>query len=277
MKIPYLKKIIEPTWAHKAGYGISPDTGEFVKSKIQEQTTIPTDSGLLAKLGIKKGDKVLAIAGYYGSWASKIAKLGANVNYNDISKSMVNHVRDNYGNLFQKYILSNYEQIPKKLKEYDWTFTFESCGGRQGLPIAYIRSLLNNKGGILVLFYNEEHKKSMGGKPKSYPSIVKNIAKIYSAGYSIKKINIRGCKKGHPIKMLPHFIYTLKSNDNARKKADLDIKILDYFNSKGKADLEKDSKKLHISKTDLKKSLNRLNGVSDKLIVEEFSKEINVK
>jgi len=277
MKIPSLKRITEPTWSHKAGYGINPDTGEFAKSKVKEQATTPTDSNLLEKLGIKKGAKVLAIAGYYGSWASKMAKLGAKVSYNDISNSMVHYAKNRYGNLFQKYILGNFEKISQKSNEYDWTFTFESCGGKQGLPIAYIRSLLNYRGGILVLFYNEEHKSHMGGKPKSYPNIVKNLAKVYSADYSIRKIDVLGSRKGNPVKMLPHFIYTLKSNDNARRKADLDMKVLEYFDSKRKAILDKDSKKLHISKSNLNSSLKRLNKVSDKLIVDEFSKEIEIK
>ncbi len=68
------------------------------------------------KIGIKKGDKVLVIAGFSGDWASGLAKAGANVVYSDVSRSMVNHVRKTKPNIFGKYVCSNYEVIPKNQK-----------------------------------------------------------------------------------------------------------------------------------------------------------------
>lgn len=249
MFIPDLKKIMQPTWEHKPGYGVN-KTG-WIKLKMAGQAIIPEDPRILEKLGIKKGDKVLAIAGYYASWASFLAKKGAKVDYSDISKSMVDHVKKNVKVRFGRYICSNYELIPKKEKEYDWTFTFEACGGSQGLPIAYLRSLLNNKGGILVLFY--EKGGHMGSKWRRYPMIVKTLAKVYDARFDIKELNIIGHRKGKETASLLHRIYVLKTNCKARKMAKEDLKALESD------DYSKDS-------------LKRLSKVA-RLIKPEFLKE----
>ncbi|MDD5178197.1 MAG: hypothetical protein PHT54_02855 [Candidatus Nanoarchaeia archaeon] len=223
MLVPDLKKIIQPTWSHKLGYGIN--QGGWFKVKIASQAVTPEDPKILDKLGIKKGDKVLAIAGYYANWASWLAKNGAKVDYSDISRQMVNYVKKNVKTKFGKYICSNYELIPKKEKEYDWTFTFEACGSTQGLPIAYLRSLLNNKGGILVLYY--EKGGHMGGKWRRYPNLVKNLSKIYKIRYTIKELKIKGHKKGKKTSYLLHRVYTIKTNNRAREMAKEDLKSLE--------------------------------------------------
>ncbi|MDD5254382.1 MAG: hypothetical protein PHG05_04805 [Candidatus Nanoarchaeia archaeon] len=251
MLIPDLKKITKPIWSHKLGYGIN-QQGWF-KLKNPGQATAPEDPRILQKLGIKKEDKILFIAGYYADWASYLAKKGTKVDYSDISRPMVNYVKKNVKTRFNKYICSNYELIPKKEKEYDWTITFEACGSTQGLPIAYLRSLLNNKGGILILFYKTGGH--MGGKWRRYPNLVKRLAKIYNTTFSIKQINIIGHKKGGPRTKLPHRIYTIRTNNNARDLAKKDILAL-------------------TTNKFSKDSLRRLNKVS-KLIKKEFLKEIN--
>ena len=133
-QIPNLKKILRPRWAHKPGWGVN-ESG-WHRVEVWTQGTVPKDSKLLEKLGIKKGDKVLAIAGYFGDWANALKKRGAIVDYSDVSKSMINYVKKN--KKFKKYLASGYEKIPKQEGEYDWTFTYEACGGGQGLPIAYL-------------------------------------------------------------------------------------------------------------------------------------------
>lgn len=252
-KIPDLKEILKPRWEHKPGFGMNK---EFVLHKREsfQQSTSPEDTNLLKKLGIKRGDKVLAIAGYYASWASEIAKHGVKVDYSDISKSLVNWSKKKYSKLFKKYICSGYELIPKNQKEYDWTFTFEACGGGSGLPIAYLRSLLNKKGGILIyhLRYGKA-KEKMGGKPKSYPLIVKTLSKVYGADYEIKKIKVRSHKFEKPTKMIAHKIHVIKTNDKARELACQDLKALNFKNFS-------------------KENLERLNEFS-KAISEEYLKE----
>ena len=213
-KIPNMKEILKPRWAHKPGWRVN--QAGWHKMKILKQATVPDDRKILQKLGIKKGEKVLAIAGYYGNWASALKKTGAIVSYSDISKPIVNWVKKNNKTKFKEYICSNYELIPKKPKKYDWTFTFEACGGGQGLPLAYLRSLLNNKGGILVLYWNTKKRARMGIKPKRYPLIVKSLAKAYGAKASIKEINVKTYenfpRKDKKTAFLPHKIYTIKKS-----------------------------------------------------------------
>ncbi len=225
-KIPNIKEILKPRWAHEPGFGMNE---KFVLHKREgfQQHTAPEDNLLLKKLGIKRGDKILAIAGYYASWASELARLGARVDYSDISKSLVGWSKKEYGKLFEKYICSNYEIIPKRTNQYDWTFTFEACGGGSGLPIAYLRSLLNKKGGILVyaLRYGDA-KVKMGSKPKRYPLIVKTLSRIYNAEYKIKNIKIQSHRIGKPTRMIPHKIHLLKTNKEARNMAQEDLKSL---------------------------------------------------
>jgi len=259
MEIPDLKKIMKPNWSHKPGYGWSVKIGGLMKHKILEQSTTPQDKRLLEKLGIKRGERVLAIAGYYASWASQLAKNKADVDYSDISKSMVNYAKTKYKNLFGKYICSNYELIPEKENQYDWTFTFEACGGAQGLPIAYLRSLLNKKGGIMVLYFNFDKPEHMGGKWKTYPMIVKKLSEIYGTRYKVKKIRISGHKKGCKNSSLVHRIYIIYTNERARKLVKIDLE-----------NLEKPSDKKDIETLE---SLRRLNKVS-KLVKQEFRKEL---
>lgn len=240
-KIPNIKEILKPRWAHKPGFGMSEKFVLHERESFQ-QSTVPEDPALLKKLGIKKGEKVLAIAGYYASWASELAKLGAKVDYSDISKSLVNWSKKKYRKLFDKYLCSNYELIPKKAEEYDWTFTFEACGGSSGLPIAYLRSLLNKKGGILVyhLRYGTA-KKKMGGKPKTYPLIVKTISKVYGTQYKIKEIRVKSHRFEKPTKLISHRIHIIKTNKKARELAQQDLKALSS-NKFSKGNLERLSK-----------------------------------
>ncbi|MCX6741743.1 MAG: hypothetical protein NTX24_01030 [Candidatus Pacearchaeota archaeon] len=272
-----LKKIIEPIWAHRPGFGINPKTGKSRKQNILEQSTTPQDKRILEKLKIKKKDKVLAIAGFYASWASKIQEAGAIVSYSDISSSMVNYVKKKIKIRFFEYITANYELIPKAVKKYDWTFVFEACNGSQGLPIAYLRSLLNNKGGILV-YYDREGKDnvSTGNKPHLYPAIVTTLAKLYNTKFLIKKIYFEGHTRITPISKIPHMVFWLFTNQEARQKALLDLNTIDLIFNKRNINLKEDSRKLNISPNELKDSLKRISQLS-KLIKKEFTKTIEVK
>lgn len=274
IKIPDLNKIIKPTWKHKPGYGIRGKKG-LHEQEVWAQATTPEDPEILKKLGIKKGQKILVIAGFYGNWAAAIKKAGANVTYSDISLSIVNYVKKNSKIKFDKHICSNYELIPGAPKKYDWTFTFEACGGSQGLPIAYLRSLMNNCGGILVLHY--EKGRHMGSKYKRYPKIIKTLSRIYGAKGSMKKTKFMGYGKGRENKSrLTHFIYTIKTNEAARKKAEADIKLLDYLRNKRKMNLENDSGIFNITKGELRDSVSRLSKVSE-LSKKEFRREIELR
>ena len=262
MKIPNLKKILQPLWSHNPGEAVN--TSGWHKQDVWRQGTIPKDKRLLEKLGIKRGEKILAIAGYYGDWAAALKESGAKVDFSDVSKSIVNHVKKNVKIKFGKYICSGYEIVPKKSKEYDWTFTYEACGGGQGLPIAYLRSLLNNKGGILVLYNNKENPDRMGEKLKRYPEIVKNLAKAYDCKFVIVKKNIIADRRNYSVKLQQYFIYKILTNTFARKKAERDINFLWRIKN------EKAVKK------EYKDSIKRLNILS-KSIDNKFIREIKIK
>ena len=223
MKIPDLKKIAKEAEAWKVGY--EKIKGKWVVKYTRQNTTIPADKKLLKKLGIKKGEKVLSIATYYGSWASAIAGAGAIVDYSDASKSITAWAKKNLKG-FRKFICSDYIYLPKKKLEYDRTFTFEALGGKKGLPIAYLRSLLNKKGGILVNFPRlDKQGKPVGSKDKQYPLIVRTLAKLYGAKAKVKIIFISATRRGKPVKT-HHRIYTIITNAKARKLAEKDIKGL---------------------------------------------------
>ena len=91
-KLPNLKEILKPRWAHEPGKGMSEKYILHNRPSFQ-QSTAPEDKLLLKKLGIKKEERVLAIASYYASWASQLAKNGAKVDYSDISQSLVNYAK----------------------------------------------------------------------------------------------------------------------------------------------------------------------------------------
>jgi hypothetical protein len=266
LKIPNMKEILKPESAHKPGYGMN-TLGEFHKQNIWEQGSTPEDRNLLKKLGIKKGGKILSIATYYASWASFIKRLGTKVDYSDISSSMVKWAKKKYNKLFRKYITSNYELIPKKEKEYDWTFTFEACGGKRGLPIAYLRSLLNNRGGILVLLIRKETPEKMGSKFQQYPLIVKTLAKIYGCKFSVEIKKIKGHVKGKQSSVLEHQICKILTNEKARKTAKADLATLNYIRNK---------RKIIISDKDMLNSIKRLSKLTQ-IIDDKFTKNIVIK
>lgn len=262
MKIPNLKKILEPLWAHNPGEAVN-QTG-WHKRDVLMQGSIPKDKILLKKLGIKKGEKVLAIAGYYGDWAYALEKNGAKVDFSDVSKSIVNWVKKQKDRKFKKYIVSGYEFIPKNEKEYDWTFTYEACGGGQGLPIAYLRSLLNKKGGILVLLLRSDEPKKMGSKLKRYPLIVKQLAKAYGGKAIIVKKRIRAYRENKPITNYTYFIHKILTNNKARELARKDIGFLFNLGNKRLVDKKYEN------------SVNRLNMFS-KAFNDKFIREIKIK
>lgn len=275
-KIPNLKKILKTEWTHNIGYGFKGK--ERSKINALEQGTTPEDKLLLKKLGIKKEERILAIAAYYASWAKELKRAGAKVDYSDVSKPIVNFVKKNVKVKFGRYILSNYELIPKNSNEYDWTFTYEACGGGRGLPLAYLRSLINKKGGILLIHLGDKkHQKANASKIRRYPNIVKTLSKIYNAKFIVDKVKIKSHKRGEKnIKLNEFLVSKIMTNNSARKKAELDLKVLDYVQKKKFIDLEKDSKKLNLRKKELKDSLSKLNKLT-KIINEKFLREVEIK
>ena len=256
--IPNLTKIMQPRWAHRVGYGFK--GSEESKLDALEQGTTPQDKDILRKLGIKKGEKVLSIAGYYASWAKELQRAGADVDYSDISKGIVNWVKNHEKVKFGKYLCSNYELIPENELEYDWTFTYEACGASRGLSIAYLRSLLNRKGGILMIYVGEQrHRKANSSKMKKYPGIVQMLARVYGGRASVSRKRIRAHRRGKgEVRNDLFLVSKIRTNDSARKKAGQDLDVLTWLGGRKRVDLSRASEDLGLSGKEIGNSLRRL-------------------
>lgn len=265
--IPNIKKIIsEPEARFLKGFYTK--KGKFIKKMIKTQATLPNDKKLLNKVGLKRNDKVLFIAGYYGDWTKALAKAGAIVYYSDVSRNLVNYAKKSLKEKnIKEYICSDYALIPSKAFKYDWTFSFEPIGANQGLPIAMLRSLLNRKGGKLVVYpriVEEEYNRHLKSSRK-LTRIIKRLSRIYKTRYEITKIRIKGkAQKGEEL-VKKHVIVTLFTNDSTRKKVETDLKVLDLIaNEKLK------------SSEEVMKSLKRLDKLT-KVIDKKFVKKLVIK
>ena len=247
-QIPDLKKIIVKAIKYKEGTRLDNITGKFVKKHRKEQSSHPKDKSLLKKLRISKGDKVLSLASYYASWAEEIAKLGCKVDLNDVSKSLLDFCRKNKKK-FNKYILADYSTLPKKMNEYDWSFTYEAVGGKQGLPIACIRGLMNKKGVIITT-----RTEAPGSKVYQYPKIAKALSKIYKIKSYVYKFNV--------LSVIPRekrkweiLCCIMKTNKKAQQMAKKDIEVLNKkkFSKKDKDSIIRLSKAAELIKPEFRK------------------------
>ncbi len=139
------------------------------------------------------------------------------------------------------------------------------------MPIAYLRPLLNNKGGVLVIVIRKGTH--AGGKAKNYPGLIKKLSTIYNTAYNTKEIRVNTSEKGKYAGKLPHRVYKIKTNNSAREKAGLDLRILFFLKDKRAVNLEKASEKLKMTKKELKSSILRLNKITG-ILGDKFVKDI---
>ena len=187
-------------------------------SLYKEQTIAPKSKGLSKKLGIKRGSRILVLAGCFGDWADALARDGNRVVYSDVSADMVRGIKESEkGKKFESVRVFEASQWPRKSMRYDWSFSFEPIPiPYRGLHLALMRSLLNRKGAKLVygeLFYDGAQKT---GKD------VEEIARLYGARYVKQVVKIEDVRGGeHEIT-----VFTLKTNEEARRKAWIDVQVL---------------------------------------------------
>jgi hypothetical protein len=246
--------------------------GKFYKKQRKTQATLPEDGNLLKKVGLAKNDKVLFIAGYYGNWPKALAKAGAIVYYTDVSKNLVNYARKNLKEKrIKECFCSDFTLVPDKSLKYDWTFSFEPLGTRQGLPIAMLRSLLNRKGGKLIVYPRivemDRHFKSS----KPYTLIAKNLSMIYKTRYEISRKAIEGKDQKNRKLTKKHVIITIYASEPARRKVELDLKTLKYIDSKKRIN----KKELNGSK-EVVQSIKRIERLA-KLIKKDFIKKVVIE
>ena len=216
MLIPSLKKIsrIAEKWSVAGAY----DNGKKIVKKNRSQRTIPCDKDLLKKLGLRKGEKILVFAGYYGGWANELACAGCDVVYSDVSKSLTEYARRKYPRI-KKAVCRDYIWLPEKEKEYDWSFSFEPVGGKQGLVIAIIRGLMNNKG-VKIVHYPRENK------PGDAYLRYKLVARVYGCGFGRKKVYIAGRDQLGEELAGKHVVTSLFTNNNVRALVRADLGCL---------------------------------------------------
>jgi len=250
------------------------DKGRLIAKTTKTQATLPKDKNLLKKLGIRKGDKILAIAAYYGDWADALGEDGAKVCYSDISKSLVNWARENLKNI-ESFICCDFVSIPRKKLEFDWTFSFEPVGA--GLPVAMLRSLLNKKGGILVVYVPRFIKRTRKWKTgRNLFRIINCLSKTYECRSQIERIMIEGTLPNGEKLVKPHIFGKIFTNKLARERANFDLALLGLLKNKRRVSIKK---LMNISKAKRKKierSMNRLNRIS-KLLEEKFRKNVLIE
>jgi len=216
MLIPSLKKIskIAENWSAASAY----DNGKKIIKKNRSQRTIPCDEDLLKKLGLRKSEKILVFAGYYGEWANELANAGCRVVYSDVSKSLTEYARRKYPRI-KRAVCRDYIWLPEKEKEYDWSFSFEPVGGKQGLVIAIIRGLMNNKG-VKIVHYPRENK------PGDAYLRYKLVARVYGCGFGRKKVYIAGRDQLGEELAGKHVVTSLFTNNNVRALVRADLGCL---------------------------------------------------
>tara|TARA_B100001971_G_scaffold207735_1_gene228351 strand:- start:507 stop:1316 length:810 start_codon:yes stop_codon:yes gene_type:complete len=263
-RIPDIKEISNDKRIWKPGSMIagSMTTGEYRKKRWLSQSTIPLDDLILEKLGFTKGDLIISLASNHADWAKLIKDKGCIVDYSEMSKPFINYVKKRIK--FRKYLNKDFSTFPNKINQYAWSFSYEPVSGERGLPIAIMRSLLNQKGGVLV-YYND----SQPVKAKNWPRMFKTIAETYGAKYSIKseKIDsfrhIKGNLERYKKSDKEFKIFTIKTNKNAKNKVLKDLGVMNQLRNKNK------------TKNNIE-SLKRLDKLNN-LFLDRFLKDINIK
>ena len=226
-----------------------------------KQEIAPQSKGLSKKLGIERGSQILFFAGCFGDWANALARDGIRVVYSDASPDMVRGIKESEkGKKFESARVFEASQWPRKPNDYDWSVSFEPLPiVDSGLTLGLMRSLLNRKGGKVVYGENSQ------GAISLTLEAMKKISKLYGATHGKKEVMVRDVR-GWKEKVI---VLTLKTNENARRKAWIDIQVLKAVRSGRKLREERELtleellkseriKRLRISKEELVESLNRL-------------------
>jgi hypothetical protein len=226
----------------------------------EKQFLTPKDRNLQKKLGIGKGEKVLIIAGYLGDWARAIAEF-AEVTYTDQSHAIIQYAKEKEGKI-KTFKRTPGELKPQRAMIYDWTFSFEPYPlfGKEAFPIILIRGMLNKKGIKIV--------DSMYATNPTNPfePEMERLAELYGAKMEKKVVAIKGTRFGFINPKITTgsacTILTIHTNNEARKRAAIDLKVkreMDKATHEGREfDKHKVSKQFGITIQELEKSNQRL-------------------
>lgn len=238
-------------------------------SDLGKQALVPKSKGLSKKLGIAKGSRILFFAGCYGDWANALARDGNRVVYSDVSADMVRGIRSSVkGASFERTRVLEASQWPRRPNEYDWSVSFEPIPLQdEALHLVLMRSLLNKKGAKII------YSRAYLFEIKNYIyKVAKGIAKLYGARSRKKSVEIENIgNRGKRIERVT--VITLETNEQARRKAWIDMQVLKAVRSERDKkrskkiklnDLLKNEriKRLKLSKEELTESLRRLEALS---------------
>ncbi|MFH1054680.1 MAG: hypothetical protein V1744_01150 [Candidatus Altiarchaeota archaeon] len=253
LKIPDLNLIL------RHGRGTSWEDGTRILYFSDSQNIHPVDPDLNEKLGIERST-ILFFAGGSGEVAQALASAGNRVHYTDISESITDHAKEK-GTGVTSFSLRDAALGPEHPFQYDWSASFEPVPLHRGtLPFALMGALLNNRGAFLI--YHEVRK----WNPLPDLSLME---RLYGTTVDSKKImlscQLPGLSAPH---LVQNTVYTLRTNDDARRKALVDRAILKEFSSeKGPTTrginftqlLAKPTvREINVSEVELRASLDRL-------------------
>ncbi len=187
-------------------------------SLAERQTTVPKAERLSKAIGIRKGSRVLFFAGCYGDWPLALSKENI-VTYADASPEMAKLQREKgRGKNFEGIRILEASQWPRTPKKYDWSISYEPVPlHKPVLALAGLRSLLNNRGAKIIFvgnYFLETQDRTR--------TVFDAIKSVYGCEWSRSRPtieDIHGKKQNLTV-------YTLLTNENARKKAWVDIQVM---------------------------------------------------
>jgi len=220
------------------------------------QEFVPREKGIAKKIGLKRREKVLFFAGCFGDWASAIADT-CEVKYTDISTSMMNSAK-NKGKI-KSFRIDNAILAPRRKKVYDWSVSFEPypVAMTRGINMTLVRSLLNNKGLVMVF-----SPKKIRGSPlrKFFKDRAKRIAELYGAKFEEENLIIHGEGK-EGIENRQSYLLRIRTNSQAREKAHLDVRVLMFLEKRGTLTTSKLAQLTKTSTIKVEESLKRINAL----------------
>ncbi len=230
------------------------------------QDFVPQDAQLSQKIGIMPNDKVLFFAGGHGDWANALS-LFAEVHYTDISREMLDFVKQQKPGQIRSFRRQAAELAPRIAEKYDWSFSFEPypIADVNTIPLVFLRALLNKKGAKMVFVNPSQYD----FEKRINPSALMSFADSYGAGFQLKKIFIQGQRRYHTEpEAIPCVVITILTNSKSQKLAHTDLAVLHQLNIALKKKQEPTdaelAKKIGISVRVIQKSRKRLEKITPK-------------
>ena len=245
--------------------------GAWGGKAYDRQRTDPDPKSLAAKVGLKRGDEVLVVAGHRATWALALAKAGVKVTYSDVSQELTRHVKKTvlHRNIVD-YVCTSYALHPAFPNQYDWTFTFEAVGPK---PFVLLLSLLNRCGGKYVIWDKGDHARR---KLTDLSATVSLCKRLYKVAGTIDVAEIPCTDRLGRSKPRRHDVITVRTTDKARQRMHLDIRVFQFRFRRKKVASDQVCALMGCSRQELWRSLSRLSSWCD-LFKDKYARTIGVR